>query len=201
MIKRIKLIEKKAFSFTYERLVQICLVIVLLCVGLVVFKSYQVTQAKSNLKNQKNDLLVLEKKRDALMNRPIKKEVEVGEYQELFNHIDRIPKWSQLINDVSVNLPGNVWITSFKTRTSTAVVPTTKEEKKESKKKKKAESAQKNQNYGIEIAGLGSDIKNVTEFASNLSNLDTFKTLVLKESQKESFGFSFMIHSELKNAR
>lgn len=201
MIKRINLIEKKAFSFTYQKLMQICLVFVLLCVGLVVFKSYQVSQKQSELKFKKQELLTLEKKRDALMNRPMKKEVEVGEFQELFDQIDRIPKWSKLLSDVSVNLPGNVWITSFKTRTSFIEESDKGASIKKSKEEKKKKQTVRSTNYGVEVAGLGSDIKNITEFASNLSNIDNFKNLILKESQKETFGFSFMIQSELKNAR
>ena len=110
MIKRINFVEKKAFQFTYQKLIQICMVIVLLNV---VASGYQIVKshlAQKDIKEQEKTLKSLESKKEFLLKKPIKQRVDAGEHQELLNKVEGATKWSLLLNEIAYNLPNAVWL-------------------------------------------------------------------------------------------
>lgn len=204
MIKRINLIEKKAFTFTYLRLMQICLVVVLINISFVAFKIYNVSSLEKKLKNEKISLSKLEAKRDDLMKKPAKKKISVGHYETLLDKIENTPKWATLLNEMSRKLPNTVWITKFRSVSSAGAVsaPDAKSSKKGKKKGKKKQKAAPvvtgPTKHSLEVSGLGSDMRNITEFTTKLSQSEYFLNLVLTKSDKETYGYTFTINSEIK---
>jgi len=203
MIKRINLIEKKAFAFTYLRLVQIFMLIIFINVALTGFQIYRAKHFETSLIEEQKSLKKLEKKKDELMKKPVKKRVSVGQYQELFDSIQNTPSWSKLLSDMSERLPNTVWLTNFKSVSSIsgAAQSTSKKSKSfrdKNKDKSKPETKQRKiRKHMLEVNGLGSDMRNITEFTSMLAQSKYFRNLTLAESAKQAFGISFTIRSEI----
>jgi len=208
VIKRVNLIEKKAFAFTYLRLVQFCLVIIIFNFALVGYQIYRAKRFDANLVQEQKILKTLEQQRDELMKKPVKKRVSVGQYQELFDAIETTPSWSKLLSDMSERLPNTVWLTNFKSVSSMSGAPQTQKKQSKSfrdknKDKAKPETKQKIvKKHMLEVNGLGADMRNITEFTALLEQSKYFKNLTLAESSKQAFGISFTIRSEItSNAR
>lgn len=203
MIKRINLVEKKAFTFTYQKLLQVCLVVVAFNALLVGYQVFKVTGLRSDLEVVQAEFQALEKKNQELLKKPQKKKISIGQYQELFDRIDNTPRWSRLLSEMAASLPNTVWITAFRSSTgSTQSKVVQNKAKGKNKKEKEAQpvvSADKK--HRLELNGLGFDIKNITEFAKNLSQSEYFKELTIADSHKETFGVSFKITSEIESVR
>ncbi len=211
MIKRINLIEKKAFSFTYLRLMQICSGVVTIIVALIAFQVFNAGRLEAGLKSAEKEIKDLEVKRDELLKQPTQTRVSVGQYQELLDHLENTPKWSRLMVELINRLPNTVWITSLKSSAGAAKVAATEEGSEDKKgKKSKSNRDKKDDKKAVaeagkpspslfEMAGMSSDMRNVTEFTTNLSQSRIFKNLVLTESNKENYGFTFKIKSEIDN--
>ncbi|MCP5463806.1 MAG: PilN domain-containing protein [Deltaproteobacteria bacterium] len=157
----------------------------------------------SNLTTLKVELKKIETKRDDLMRKPTKKKISVGQYQELLDKIESAPKWSKLLNDLSRRLPNTVWITTFKTANSTSTGTTTfaknkksfrKDAEKEAKEKAAAPIVRV---HKLELNGVSSEMKSITELTTKLSDSKYFSKLTLTKSVKEAFGYSFTILSEI----
>lgn len=206
MIKRINLIQKKAFSFTYQMLLQVCLAVVLinaLFVGLQVYRTDSMQKEKIQLDAE---VRKLESQRDELMKKPNKTKISVGQFQELFDRIENTPKWSKVLDDLSQRLPNTVWITFFKTDTAApaAAADSSKKISKSFRDRDKSKAAPPpeqtavvQKNHFVELSGMSSDAKNITEFTTNLSRSEFFKGLTLSESGKQSFGYEFKIKAEI----
>lgn len=212
MIKRINFIEKKALSFTYLKLLQICLAIILFNALLVAFQYVNAYRLQASLKVAEANLGKLEATRNELIKKPTKKKVSVGEYQDLLDKLESSPSWSKLLEDISRRLPSSVWITDFKSAISggptSSDLPSLnpksyrkgkKEKEKESEEKAKTIVAASKAVYKLEMSGTSKDARTVSEFLSKLSNSDFIKNLTLNDSKKESSGYSFKISSELKS--
>jgi Tfp pilus assembly protein PilN len=211
MIKRINFIEKKALSFTYLKLLQICLAIILFNALLVAFQYVNAYRLQASLKVAQTSLGKLEATRDELIKKPAKKKVSVGEYQDLLDKLESAPSWSKLLEDISRRLPSSVWITDLKSAISggpTSDLPSLnpksyrkgkKEKEKESEEEAKTIVAASKAIYKLEMSGTSKDARTVSEFLSKLSNSDFIKNLTLNDSKKESSGYSFKISSELKS--
>lgn len=214
MIKRINFVEKKALSFTYLKLLQICIVIILFNAMLVVFQYVNVYRLEATHKIAETNLGTLEGIRDELMKKPGKKKIDGGEFQELLDKLESSPPWSKLLEDISKRLPSAVWITDLKSTVTGAAVSDLpslnpksyrkgkKEKDKDAEENTKAVVAANKVSYKLEMSGTSRDARTVSEFLSRLSTSDFFKNLTLNDSKKEESGYSFKISSELKaNAR
>lgn len=203
MIKRINLIEKKVFSFTYLRLVQICLAVVLLNLAMISFKLIDVKRLEMKLKREKIQLTQLEVQKDEMMKKPEKVKISVGQYQELLDKIQGSPKWAKFFNDLSSRLPNTVWITRFTSTTGMGLVSLVKDEKEKKKKGKtakeenEAEAALAVNRHFLELSGLSKELRTITEFTSDLAGFENMKNVTLEESNKEAFGYTFRIKSEI----
>ena len=100
------------------------------------------------------------------------------------------------------------WITNFKSTSSlaNAVVADAKDSKSKKEKNKdkdkdknKKDKPDQPQNvvHQLQISGLSSDVRNITEFTKKLSSSDYFKHPILSESNQQSFGYVFTINSEV----
>lgn len=207
MIKRINFIDKKAFSFTYQRLMQICVVVVVLNFLFIAYTNYDAMQMDKKLKNLKTEYANFEQKKAELMKKPVKEKINVGELQGLLDRLEGAPKWSKLLSEMTESLPNAVWITNFKSAaTSEAGVVADpsgskaagkkKGKDKKDKDKETVEQA-KNTVHQLQISGLSSDVRNITEFTKKLSNSEYFKHPTLSESNQQSFGYVFTIKSEV----
>lgn len=208
MIKRINLIEKNVFQFTYLMLLQVCSLVILLNVFLNGYQVYKAGDLEEKLKKETVVLRKLEAQRDELMKKPVKKKISVGQYQDLFDRIESTPKWSLLLEDVGDKLPNTVWITKFQSSAVSKTVAKDSKASKSFKQIKKGKKNAKNKNdapeavvtvreHSLELSGLSSDMRNISEFTSGLSSSVHFKNLTLSESVKQGFGFSFTIKSEI----
>lgn len=211
MIKRINFIEKKALSFTYLKLVQICLAIIVFNALLVAFQYTNAYRLQASLKTAETNLSKLEAIRDELIKKPAKEKASVGEYQDLLDKLESSPSWSKLLEDISKRLPSAVWITDFKSVISggpTSDLPSLNPKSYRKGKKDKEKEAEENTKeivatskaiYKLEMSGTSKDARTVSEFLSKLSNSDFIKNLTLNDSKKEESGYSFKISSELKS--
>ncbi len=206
MIKRINLIEKQPFSFTYLRLIQIGMIFVLFTAVLVGYEIFHTKLLEGKIKNANTVIKNLEEQRDQLMKKPVKEKVSVGEYQELLYRIEHVPSWSKLVLNVTRSLPNTLWLTNFKSVGGFSLSSdpaSTKGKKNKSKSKKdkknsKPETSNKTitTNYKLEISGLSSSMKHVTELSSTLTQTKHLKN-IKAESQKQSYGYSFIIIGEI----
>jgi Tfp pilus assembly protein PilN len=202
MIKRINLIEKHVFTLTYLRLVQVG-VALLLIIGL--FIGYQVYNAKrldKKLITTQSEIKKLETIRDSLMKKKVKRKVSVGQYQDLLNRIENVPNWTRIISDVTEKLPNTVWLTNFKSVGGSTGFRTVDDGGKNKNKKDKGATKKKatvvKASYKLEISGLSSSMRNVTEFSSKLDQSKYMKNIKV-ESQKNNFGFSFVIIGDVNS--
>jgi|APSaa5957512535_1039671.scaffolds.fasta_scaffold220716_1 hypothetical protein len=195
MIKRINLIEKKAFSFTYQKLTQICIGIVVLNLLSFGYQAFQVSRMHKDIEAKKIEMKKLEVEKSMLMKRPAKKRVNVGGHQDLINKIQDSAKWSVILNEITLSLPNAVWITTFKSNNKKAPKVATKKKKNDKKNDKKEVVVVPRNKF--EVSGLGRGMRNITEFTINLSKSVYFYSPTLTDSAKEGYGFSFTIKSEI----
>lgn len=205
MIKRINFIEKKAFSFTYQKLMQICMVVVAINFLFIAYANFNALRMDKKLKDLKTEYAKLEQKKAELMKKPVKQKINVGELQGLLDRLESAPKWSILLSEMTESLPNAVWITNFKSASTSeaAVVADPKGSKAAGKKKGKdkneKETTEQARNivHQLQISGLSSDVRNITEFTKKLSNSEYFKHPTLSESNQQSYGYIFTIKSEV----
>ena len=199
MIKRINLIEKKAFSFTYLKLMQICMAVLLVNVLIVISQVSHVKYLRVKedaLQQVVNDL---QAKQNELTKRPVKKKVDVGQYQDLFNRLNNTPHWAELLDQISKSMPNSLWITQFNSASqvpgTVIVQPSTKLTKKPEDKNTPPPSVPKINT--LVLTGITNEIKNVTDFSRVLAAMRQMKNLTISNSDKDAFGFTFEIKGEV----
>lgn len=201
MIKRINLIEKKALNFTYQNLVQIFLVVVFLVGTLVGYQFLRVKFLGPKLEEEKARLESLKVDRQSLMATPVKKRVNIGEYQGLLDQLDSVPLWSKLIKEISYSLPNAVWMNNFRSVGTTAAAPAGTVANLDKKDDKTAAApttaSQKAETKRVEISGVSVDVKGVAEFLTKLEKSAFFSNVTLVGSQKESYGYQFTIQGDV----
>lgn len=203
MIKRINFIEKKAFSFTYLRLMQICIVVLALNIALVAVQVIRVKHFEKSNAQVKSKVVALQEKQKELTKQPSKKKIPVGQFQELFDRMQNIPRWAKLLESIGKNMPNSLWITTFKTvgQTTATAAKTEAPAKGFKTKDKQDKEAAKVVNVPkintLEMSGLSHDMKSLTYFIKNLSELDYIKNVTVTNSTKEAFGYSFTIKGEV----
>lgn len=209
MIKRINFIEKKAFSFTYQKLMQICMVVVAINFLFIAYANFNSMRMDKKLKDLKTEYANLDQKKSELMKKPVKQKINVGELQGLLDRLESAPKWSKLLSEMTESLPNTVWITNFKSASTSesgvvvdpkgAKAADKKKGKDKNEKEKNKENVEqvKNTVHQLQISGLSSDVRNITEFTKKLSNSEYFKHPTLSESNQQSYGYVFTIKSEV----
>lgn len=199
MIERINLIEKQPFSFTYGRLLQICGFVMLLGVALVGWGHYQLSAIEPVVKQKKMRLQELKAEKKELEKKPkLKKRtiVKVGEYQELFDVLKAYPQWAIVLDEVTYNLPNSVWLTEVFSQN----VGQKKTEPKK-RKKKEADEEEEPATFALHIPdqiqltlnGLAVDVDTLSSFVNKLEKSPYFLRTVIKESQKQAFGYQFSV--------
>lgn len=200
MIKRINLIEKKPFTFTYQRLMQICLCVLLLTGVLVESAVFRSQRLQKNIAALQAELLQLDTQKNELIKQPVKKTITVGEYQELFNVIQNAPRWSSVVASVSQELPPTVWITQFQSSSllvAVEPVASNKDPKASQSSTQAPAPVQKILKSSLEINGVSSDMRSITEFAARLSRSESMQGVVLSESVRQGYGFMFKIKGDV----
>ena len=201
MIKRINLVEKKALSFTYQSLVQIFLVVILINVALVGYQFMRGKWMAPKLKEEQVRLEALKADRQSLMSTPTKKKINIGEFQGLLDQLDTVPLWSKLIKEIGNNLPNSVWMTNFRSLNSSPVVANSVAQGDKTNDKAgtaaAAPPAQKPETKRFEINGVSVDVKAVAEFLTRLEKSPLFSNVTLIGSQKDSAGYQFTIQGDV----
>lgn len=210
MIQRINLIEKQVLSFTYQKLLQICAIVVLINIGMVGFQFLHVQRinrallvAQPQLDELNSQYAELTRKKP--VQRRVKK-VNAGEYQSLFDALQLVPPWSKLLRVLTSNLPNSVWLTTFKSLGSNIVVPPANQAKtgdKDADKEIEDAAALPPPATKIEISGSGTDVKAIAEFTSRLEKTQEFSNVSLVNTEKNEKGYLYTIQGEvvLDNAR
>lgn len=203
MIKRINLIEKKPFSFTYQRLLQICLCVLLLLAVMVEMAVLKSQRLQKKITATQEEITQLELKKETLTKqRPVKKTVSVGAYQELFDLIQGIPHWSKIISDVGEQLPQTVWITQFQSTSSLVSAAPAEPSGKDKSVKTQAPQQPKVSKNVLQLNGVSSDMRAITEFTAKVSRLSYLQNVVLDESVRQGYGFMFKLTGDINaNAR
>lgn len=198
MIKRINLIEKQVFAFTYLMLAKICLGVVLSMALFTGYQFYKVYRANKDIAAAQVKLDALKTEQKKLKAKPVKEKISIGEYQALLDRMESAPEWSRILQDISFRLPKSVWITSFKTLDASANTVAVDRRKKKKPDDKTVEKAPEIV-HRVEVSGNSSDVRNVSEFLASLSKSDFFRNLSLSDSKKEENGYSFVIKSEARS--
>jgi len=192
MIQRINLIEKQALSFTYERLLQICMVVVLINVLLVGFQFLRIYRLSPQIESTREELAVEETTHAELTKQPQqkrkKKTVDAGQYQILYDKLEALPKWSMLLRVVSNKLPNSVWLSNFKSL-GLILPPATDP--------KDPQPVVTPPGMRVEITGTGSDIKAIAEFMAALEKTQEFANLVLINTQKSETSYQYTLQGEV----
>lgn len=199
MIKRINLIEKTPLSFTYQKLMKICLIVFLINVALVGFQFFMLKWTEPNLAEEKSRLKRFNAERETLMATPVKRKVSNKEYQELFDELDSVPLWSKFLQEIIWNLPNSVWLTNVKTLSfqSEDVAKKGKKADKQRPEDTKDKMATDSRFKGFEFSGICVDVRAVAEFLTKLEKTTIFTNLTLKNSQKENFGYQFTVQGDV----
>lgn len=198
MIQRINLIEKQALAFTYERLVQICLVVVAINALLVGFQVFKVARLKPQIELANQQVTSLTQEQEDLAKQPVqqkpKKVVNVGQYQQLFNTLDSSPVWSAVLRGLVGNLPNSVWITSLKGVSSMPLPPPKKPGEED---KKPAQPVNLTPNTRVEVSGSSPEVKAIAEFATKLDRSPIFRNVTLANTIKDVNGYVFVIQGDV----
>lgn len=198
MIQRINLIEKQALAFTYERLVQICLVVVAINALLVGFQVFKVARLKPQIELANQQVTTLTQEQEELAKQPVqqkpKKVVNVGQYQQLFNTLDSSPVWSAVLRGLVGNLPNSVWITSLKGVSSMPLPPPKKPGEED---KKPAQPVNLTPNTRVEVSGSSPEVKAIAEFATKLDRSPIFRNVTLANTIKDVNGYVFVIQGDV----
>lgn len=199
MIKRINLIEKKPFTFTYQRLVQICLCTLLLLAVAVELAVFKTQRLQKKIAVEQEEIARLESKKEELTKkRPVKQTASVGEYQELFEIVQNTPHWSGIISDVGEQLPQTVWMTQFQSTSSlVTVAPVEEPGKDKSSSKTPVVSQPKVAKNTLQINGVSSEMRSITEFTAKVSRIEYLQNIVLDESVRQGYGFMFKLTGEI----
>jgi Tfp pilus assembly protein PilN len=199
MIKRINLIEKKPFTFTYQRLLQICLCVLLLLAVMVELAVLKSQRLQKKITATQEEITRLELKKEELTKqKPVKKTVSVGAYQELFDLIQSTPHWSKIISEVGEQLPQTVWITQFQSASSlVSVAPAEPSSKDKSSKTPAPQPQPKVAKNTLQLNGVSSDMRAITEFTTKVSRLAYLQNVVLDESVRQGYGFMFKLTGEI----
>lgn len=198
MIKRINLIEKKPFSFTYQRLLQVCLCVLLLLAVMVELAVLKSQRLQKKITATQEEITRLELKKEELTKqKPVKKTVSVGAYQELFDLIQNIPHWSKIISDVGEQLPQTVWVTQFQSTSSLVSVAPAEPSSKDKSSKNPVPPQPKVAKNTLQINGVSSDMRAITEFTTKVSRLTYLQSVVLDESVRQGYGFMFKLTGEI----
>lgn len=194
MIQRINLIEKQALSFTYQRLLQICMVVVLINALLVGVQFLRIYRLEPQIQAARDELAAEEATHTELTKQPQqkrkKKTADAGQYQKLYDAVDALPKWSKLLRVISTNLPNSVWLANFKSLGLIAPPPTDPKDPKQ-------QQVVVPSGMRVEITGTGSDIKAIAEFTAALEKTPEFANLVLVNTQKSETSYQYTLQGEV----
>lgn len=202
MIQRINLIEKQALAFTYERLVQICLVILAFNVLMVGWQFLKVARLKPQIATFTTQVEALTQEQAELTKQPTqkqqapqKKKVSIGQYQQLFDILESSPMWSAILRGMVGNLPNSVWITSLKS-TSSMPAPPPKKPGEENDPKKQP-PVDMTMHVKLEIGGTGTEVRAIAEFTSKLEKSPFFSNVTMINTIKDANGYAFIIQGDV----
>lgn len=203
MIQRINLIEKQALSFTYERLMQICMAILAVNALMVGWQVLKVARLKPQIVSYTAQVETLTQEQTELTAQPIqkkqqqqqKKKVSIGQYQQLFDILESSPEWSSVLRGMTGNLPNSVWVTAIKS-TSSLPAPPPKKAGDENDPKKQ-QPVDMTMHVKLEISGTGTEVRAIAEFTSKLERSPYFKNVTLISTNKDVNGYAFMIQGDV----
>lgn len=211
MIQRINLIERQAWSFTYQNLLQICAVVVIVNIFFVGFQFFRIRYLQPKIATAQIEMDELNAANTQLTatttTQPVKRKVSIGEFQPLFDALDAIPDWAHYMRVVTNSLPNSVWINTFKSTGPPSPAGRNLGAKIEN-------ATLENQSTTptttvpilaprVEISGTGVDIKGVADFMSALEKSKLFDDLALVNTLKQDYGYQFTLQGDvvLENAK
>jgi Tfp pilus assembly protein PilN len=201
MIKRINLIEKQVFSFTYLTLAKICLGVILAMSLMAGWQFFQVYRVNKKVATAQARIDTLKADQKNLKAKPVKEHISIGEFQTLLDRMESAPQWSRILRDTSQRLPKAVWITAFKSVDAVRADAGDKKHKREKDPADKDKAADKAPEmvHRLEFTGQAVDVRNISEFLANLDKSNFLKNLTLTESEKDKTFYRFVIKSEARS--
>lgn len=200
MIQRINLIEKQALAFTYERLMQICVVILIFNALMVGWQILKVARLKPQIVSFTAQVDTLTQEQTELTAQPEqkkqqvqKKKVSIGQYQQLFDILESTPVWSAVLRGMVGNLPNSVWITSIKSTSSMPAPPP----KKPGEDPKKQPPVDMTLRVKLEIGGTGTEVRAIAEFVNKLEKSPYFSNVTMIGTNKDVNGYAFIIQGDV----
>lgn len=187
MIERINLIERKQFVFTYGILMLGLMGIAFLCLLLLGVQTLRTSWAEKKLDRMNAEVELLKNRQQNLMMTKSNR-LDEGSGSELKRIFSAAPRWSQVLSDIGLRLPGSVWLTSFK---GTAAGTTGQTGEK---------VADKNQAVAakpIVLQGVARSPNDLALFLSQLNASPKLNHVILTASKADGGSFMFTIESDL----
>lgn len=176
MIHRINFIEKERLQITYGTLLTSLGVALAVCLLLFLAALFGTIRAKSSVQHLSADIAKLKQQREVLMQQ---EEVAQGNQAFITIHtlLKKEPSWSQLFQGISLSLPSNVWLVSFKSA-----------DKEDSPSKK-----------GLLLNGLAKKPQSLALFLTALEKIPQFEKVVLTSSKEEKGLFNFSVSCDISS--
>lgn len=174
MIQRINLIERAPFQLTYQKLVLGGVLLVFFCIFLYVSQWIGIKSYEHKLERLMAEITRLKEEREKLL-RASAPEWNGGPLFELNKVFNESPPWSRLIRDVSLRLPGTVWLTSFRGFNREGA----------------------NAGKAFVLTGLAGDANDLSQFFNSLADSPLIAKSSLTESKRETDNFNFSIECDM----
>lgn len=202
MIKRINFNEVHAFAITYQILAQVLVGVVVLNMAAAYWQGMKYKKLEPVLAGTQAHLTELQEEKKSFEKKPVIKKqanVEVGEYQDLFELLNAYPKWAGVIDKITSSLPNSVWLTGVTSSvTQKSAAPEIKPEGSDvAPAPTKPSNLITPETIKLNMTGLAADVDGLAGFVKNMQTSDLFGKTTIQESQKESFGYQFTVESFL----
>lgn len=171
-MQRINLIKKEPLQITYGRILLGGGLVILICLLVYGFLWFRIDRAKGEIAVFQTEIQNLKTQREQLVQ---KREVAqgAGPGLEIQRRLMAAPPWPILLENLSVSLPSNVWLTSIKSQSEA-----------------QAGGAGKN---ALLINGQAKNAQALSQFLLNLEKNRHFSTVALNSSKEEETQFTFGI--------
>ncbi|MDO8526404.1 MAG: PilN domain-containing protein [Deltaproteobacteria bacterium] len=174
MIQRINLIERERFKVTYGTLSIVLGISIFFCASLYGVLLISEMRASSRMKLLTADIDRLKIEREQLI---AKEDIgqSSGPVFEIRTALKKTIPWSQILNDIVLSLPPNVWLVSFKSF-----------DKQESPSKK-----------GVLLNGTAKNPQVLSNFLAAMEETSHFEKVILTSSKEEGGSFNFSITCDI----
>lgn len=192
MIERINLIEKEPFTFTYTKIIQLVVLVILLCGVAYGYQFGRAYFAQKEINTLRQSISTLKAENKALKKEAPPK-IQPSSQTKLQSIFDSRTKWSIVIEDIIKPMPNTVWLTSVRQKTKTISTGGSK------KKKKNQAPAPVIIEAGLVLEGETSHPRHLADFAGGLTDSPLIRKASIGSVEKGKENYKFDIDCLLLN--